>query len=210
MDHEFWHNAWARSDKPGWQQALANPALVAHWQADESAVFVPLCGRSPDLQWLREQGHSVIGIDLSEVAIRRFFEDRSISYTVESVDSFSVFSADGYTLFAGDYFALSSEHLAKVCHVYDRAALVAMPNSMRFEYANHLQKIIPPAAGIFAVLIDYDQSLMKGPPFSVPESEVRIYFRDRYDIEILSRDNGNMKRRGLDHLVETTYRLTPK
>ena len=115
-----------------------------------------------------------------------------------------------YTLYVGDYFALTSEHLAQVCRVYDRAALVAMPNRMRFEYADHLQKIIPSEAGIFAVLIDYDQSLMKGPPFSVPESELRIYYRDRYDIEILNRENGNMKRRGLDHLVETTYRLTPK
>ncbi len=210
MDHEFWHNAWAKSEQPGWQQTEANSALVAHWRASRSTVFVPLCGRSPDLQWLHKQGHQVVGIDLSEAAIRRFFEDRSIAFAVDVVDGFKVYRADGYTLYAGDYFSLTAGHLSEVRDVYDRAALVAMPESMRGGYARHLQHIIPGGATVFMVLIDYDQSLMKGPPFSVPESQVRHYYSERYNIEILQRDTSHMKRRGLDHLVETTYRLTPQ
>ncbi len=209
MEHEFWHNAWAKSDKPGWQQDTANTALVEHWQADGSTVFVPLCGRSPDLAWLQQQGHQVIGVDLSESAIRRFLESREIDFSVEQVGEFQAYRAPGYALYAGDYFALPAEHLKGVTRVYDRAALVALPGGMRFEYADYLQRIVPDNAEIFIILIDYDQSLMKGPPFSVPESELRLYYGDRYRIEVIKQENGNLKRRGVDHLVETTYRLTP-
>jgi thiopurine S-methyltransferase len=209
VDHEFWHNAWAKSEKPGWQQDQANNALVKFWQPDSSAVFVPLCGRSPDLTWLHEQGHQVIGVDLSETAIRRFLESGGQKFSVEEIGEFKVFRAHGYTLYAGAYFSLSTEQLSSVARVYDRAALVALPADMRPRYAEHLQNIVPASSQILMNLIAYDQSQMDGPPFSVPESEMRQYFEQRYQIEVLQQHDSDLKRRGLQHLVETTYRLTP-
>ena len=209
MNHEFWHNAWAKSEKPGWQQDQANPALVKFWKPDSSTVFVPLCGRSPDLTWLHEQGHQVIGVDLSESAIRRFLEVGGQQFSVASIDHFTVYRADGYTLYAGDYFSLTGAQLRSVSWVYDRAALVALPGDMRPHYAAHLQRIVPADSRLLMNLVSYDQAQMDGPPFSVPETEMRQYFEQRYQIEVLQQHDSDLKHRGLQHLVDTTYRLTP-
>ena len=43
-------------------------------------MFVPLCGKSLDLAWLCEQGMSVVGIDLSPLAVQNFFEENHIPF----------------------------------------------------------------------------------------------------------------------------------
>jgi len=50
--------------------------LCQYWQelnlAHDSVVFVPLCGKSRDMLWLREQGHQVLGVELSAIAENRW------------------------------------------------------------------------------------------------------------------------------------------
>lgn len=210
MDQQFWHHAWAKSDKPGWQLEDPHPALKQYWQADQSRVFVPLCGRSPDLEWLHQQGHTVIGVELNEPAVTRFFDQRAIRYRVECEAGLSLYTADRYFIYVGDYFALSARHLGGVSRVYDRAALVAMTAEMRPSYVQHLHKITPADAELFMILLEYDQSLMKGPPFSVTETELRQHFEQKYSIALLDQENADFKRRGVDRALEKTYRLTCK
>ena len=41
---------------------------------------MPLCGKSRDLTWLaRERGHSVVGVEVAEPAIRDYIEERSMT-----------------------------------------------------------------------------------------------------------------------------------
>ncbi len=54
--------------------------------------------------------------------------------------------------------------------------------------------------------LEYDQTLKAGPPFSVPESEIRDLFGDRYQIEVLHSET--FERKGVA-TTETVYRLTP-
>ena len=44
------------------------------------SVFVPLCGKSLDMVWLLEQGFSVTGCEISELAVQQFFTENSIPY----------------------------------------------------------------------------------------------------------------------------------
>lgn len=210
MDAQFWQNAWAKTDKPGWQQDTANELLRSHWTPDESKVFVPLCGRSPDLEWLHRQGHSVVGVELSESAVVRFLEDRNIPYTRSETCNFAVFAADRYLLYVGDFFALTAHELSGVSKVYDRAAMVAMPAALRREYVCHLQTLLPVGVELFVILLEYDQALMKGPPFSVVESELREKFDRQYEISLLATLNANFEHRGVTHALEKAYRLTCK
>jgi len=219
MQHDFWHDAWAKSDSPGWQQKSANEFLTAHWDAanlvsGDEIVFVPLCGRSLDMLWLRERGHHVIGVDLSARAIQDFCEQQSIDAVCERDDGMTVFRAPGWTLYAGDFFKLKPAHLSRVSRVYDRAALIALPEPMRVQYAAQLQSILPGGAEIFLITISYDQGKMKGPPFSVPEAEVRELFYRHYDIQVLHRadteDTGNLARRGLESITDSCYSLQPQ
>ncbi len=61
MQPEFWHERW-RSGQIGFHQSAVEPQLeAAIGRARSSAsgrrVFVPLCGKSLDLLWLRDRGH---------------------------------------------------------------------------------------------------------------------------------------------------------
>jgi thiopurine S-methyltransferase len=60
--------------------------------------------------------------------------------------------------------------------VYDRAALIALPPELRRDYALHLKKILRTGTDILLICLEYDQSLMSGPPFRVDGAEIRDLF----------------------------------
>jgi thiopurine S-methyltransferase len=75
--------------------------------------------------------------------------------------------------------------LGRVDAIYDRAALVALPETMRGRYVGHLIEIIDRASQLL-ISYDYDQSLVDGPPFSVSNEEVNRLYRDSYDLTPLA------------------------
>ena len=76
MEADFWLNRW-ENNLTGFHLDEVNPHLKENWSALNlpagSRVFVPLCGKSLDLIWLAEQGHQVVGIELSHLAAEAFF-----------------------------------------------------------------------------------------------------------------------------------------
>ena len=140
MKKDFWLERWERAEI-GFHQDEINPYLRQFWQALQLArggeVFVPLCGKSRDMVWLREQGVFVLGVELSPIAVQEFFaEQGQIPQQVRS-EKFASTLADGICLACGDFFDLSKADLAQVGAVYDRASLVALPPEMRERYARH-------------------------------------------------------------------------
>ncbi len=85
MQHEFWHERW-QQNQIGFHQQEVNPFLQGYWpslKADPSdQVFVPLCGKSHDLLWLRAMGHHVVGVELSPLAVDSFFSENSLRANV--------------------------------------------------------------------------------------------------------------------------------
>lgn len=175
-------------------------------------MFVPLCGKSLDMLWLAEQGYRVLGIELSASACESFFVENGMAYKVETRGPFTGFASESITLFAGDFFDLSAENLSNVQGVYDRAALIALPESMRPGYAGHMADILPSGCRGLLIGIAYDERKMQGPPFSVGEEEVRELFEPGFSVDLISESSGpeivgNLRERGLDTLEEKVYRL---
>ena len=46
------------------------------------SILVTLCGKSLDLLWLCEQGHDVVGVELSEIAVKQLFEENGIPHSI--------------------------------------------------------------------------------------------------------------------------------
>lgn len=95
---------------------------------------------------------------------------------------------------------------------YDRAALIALPPEMRERYAGHLQAVLPTRSLGLLVTIDYPQAEMAGPPFAVPDEEVRGYYAGGWRIEELERGdvlgvNWKFLERGVSWLDEAVYLL---
>ncbi len=189
MDPEFWHAKWHR-DETAFHEGKPNERLVSHASRlrlkPGARVFVPLCGKSADLIWLLDQGLRVAGIELSPVAVAQFFAGLEMTPEVSHVGPLVRHVVPGLAIFQGDIFDLTAEVLGPVDAVYDRAALVALPEEMRSKYARHLVTITQ-AAPQLVVSFDYDPASMTGPPFSVDAAQVHALYDDTHAITRLER-----------------------
>lgn len=216
MKTDFWLERWERQEI-GFHQDEINPHLLSQWKelflAPGATVFVPLCGKSRDMLWLRQQGHVVRGVEISPIATRVFFEENGYAPRRVTDDRFEHYEADNISISCGDFFNLSRDDLKGVSAVYDRASLVALPPEMRERYANHLVKILPAGAKMLLLTFDYPQSEMSGPPFAVAPGEVEALYGDSATVRLLAQhdtlsQNPRFQQRGLSRLREGVFLVT--
>jgi len=188
MDPSFWHQRWEKNEI-GFHESKANPLLVKHFHelsvAKGRRIFVPLCGKTLDISWLLSRGYGVAGAELSQLAIEQLFMELGRQPEIETVGSVEQWSANNLDIFVGDIFAVSETMLGPVDAVYDRAALVALPEDMRKRYAAHLMEITAKAPQLL-ISYEYDQNLMEGPPFSVSNAEVQHLYASVYDLRLIA------------------------
>ena len=188
MDTNFWHQRWENMEI-GFHLSEANPLLVSHFKsfslASGSRVFVPLCGKTLDIAWLLANGCKVAGAELSEIAIQQLFDELGVQPTVIQARNLKRYSAPDIDIFVGDIFDLTSSLLGKIDAIYDRAALVALPQAMRDRYTAHLREITHNAPQLL-ICFEYDQSLVEGPPFSISAEEVHRQYQGHYSIQLLA------------------------
>jgi len=215
MEPDFWHERW-RQNRIGFHMEEPLPLLCKHWPAlglpTDSRVFVPLCGKSVDMAWLAGRGHRVLGVELSELAVRQFFDERGLAPEVHDGDYGQHFSAGPYELVCGDAFALDAEALAGCAAIYDRAALIALPPDLRKRYAASVWRRLPAGCEGLLVTLEYPQSEKAGPPFSVDEAEVRSLLEGDWRISVLERhdilaDEPRFHDAGATRLHTAVYRL---
>ncbi len=189
MDARFWHNRW-QTNQTGWHECAVNPLLIAHFPSlsvpPGARVFVPLCGKSLDLGWLLSRGYAVAGSELSEQAVTQLFAELGMEVHISEVGKFRLFRGERIDIFVGDIFDLTREILGPVDAVYDRAALVALPEAMRSRYTAHL-KAITGMAPQLVIGYEYDQTVLAGPPFSVTPDELHRHYDDIYTLTPLAR-----------------------
>ena len=141
MDAQFWHDRW-HEGRLGFHEGRVNRMLETHVGAlglnPGARILLPLCGKAVDLPWLAAQGYRVVGAELSAVAVRDLFASLEIDPVVAEKGDLTLWSAGNIEVFVGDIFDLDPETLGVVDAIYDRAALVALPDAMRARYAAHL------------------------------------------------------------------------
>ena len=217
MNTDYWLESW-KQNKIGFHQHEINGHLSSFWKQlnaeDQSQVFLPLCGKSLDLLWLRQQGHHVLGIEISAIAILDFFVENNLTFNSRHQNDLQIWESEHLTILQDDFFNLTAHQLLDVAGVFDRAALVALPISLRQKYAQHLKNILSEKAKILLIAFEYDQSKMDGPPFAVHEAEIHELYGDRYEIKLLLSQDAldnypSFRSRGLSCLTEKVYLLTP-
>jgi thiopurine S-methyltransferase len=215
LKSEFWHDRWKKG-QTGFHNAEVNARLIEYWSElgtpQNAPVFVPLCGKSLDLNWLKERGHPVVGVELSPIAVDDFFTDSEISPTRSPSGPLELYSADHFEIYRGDFFDLGPAEVASTRACYDRGSIVALPPELRVRYAEHLTKILPREMTILLLIVEYDQSKMSGPPHSVPPEEIERLFSPAFEIKTLSSSDWveaspRFQARGLETLREHVLRL---
>jgi thiopurine S-methyltransferase len=213
MERDFWLERW-RTGSTGWHQNETHPFLLRHGRrllgGPQPRVFVPLCGASLDMLWLRQQGATVVGIDLASAAFQRFYDDANLEPVVDRTCLFERWSADGIELLAGDFFDADATVLGPFDAVYDRAALFALPPAMRERYAARMADLCRPGTRVLQVTFEYDQREMNGPPFAVHEPELQQLYASAFTLERLEHVdvtdlNPGMRGRGVTALYECAW-----
>ncbi len=187
MDANFWHERWQQGEiafHEGRTNTLLSEHLVQLGLAPRSRIFVPLCGKSRDIAWLRAQGFAIAGVELSEMAVAQLFDEMDLEADVVSAGNMLCYRAEDIEIWVGDFFDLGAQPIGEVHAIYDRAALVALPPAMRSRYAEHLIALSGRAPQLL-ISFEYDQARMDGPPFSVPEALLHRLYAEHYDLQAL-------------------------
>lgn len=212
MEPNFWHERWARREI-AFHEGEANAGLVAHLGAlglaPGAGILVPLCGKTRDIAWLLDLGHRVAGVELSPVAIGELFAELNITPTLTEESPLTHYRADNLDIWVGDLFDLTAERLGEVDAIYDRAALVALPETLRGRYAAHLMALTRTAPQLL-MTYEYDQLAHDGPPFSVQEGEVRDRYEGAYHLKLLSRQAVEGGLKGKTASASAAWLLRPR
>lgn len=219
MTPEFWQQKW-QNNKIGFNQSKPNPLLINHLPAlnlrEGSSVLVPLCGKSIDMLWLASQRFEVKGIELIETAVQEFFQENEIRFTITQHPKNSeikiyeglyplngIHSTEGassrITIWVADIFQLTAEDIGLVDAIYDRAALVALPDEeansdtdapLRVRYTQQLHKLAPNAEQLLlsfglSGVDDSEYAKYSGPPFLIPNAKIYDYYQQAYQITLL-------------------------
>lgn len=228
MKAEFWHERW-QENKIGFHRDEVNTYLKDNWHKlgvtphsgeknksgvrAPATVFVPLCGKSIDVCWLLEQGYRVEAVELSPIAVKALIEEQALTAEYAKKEAWEIWQGEGFRIWCGDYFALTPELLGPVDAVYDRAALIALPEQMRPAYVSHM-KTLTGIVPQLLITLSYNQSQMNGPPFSVTNEEVERLYKNDYvgtkepavKWDVLA-ENQKFVQRGVDSLFESVFLL---
>ncbi|MBA2404146.1 MAG: thiopurine S-methyltransferase [Bdellovibrionales bacterium] len=198
-----WIKKWQEGDIR-FHQHKFHPQLEAFGERfSEGTVLVPLCGKTLDMLYLASRGHEVVGVELSSLACRSFFEEHGIPFTVKSIEGFEVYGSEQITIWCGDFFKLPQNVWDKVSGVYDRASLIALESELRQKYAAEIFNRSTKPIEILLISIEYAEGSLAGPPFSVPESEITNLYK-KFKLQKLHSSKDAVRE---FEVIESTYWL---
>ena len=206
----FWHNRW-QTQQIGWHRDAYNDLLTKHWERVGSnkgdQVLVPLCGKSLDMLWFASQGHSVVGLEMVEEAIQAFFEENKLDVSRETIHEQIHHTSEPFTIIESDIFNLKAG-LTQADAWYDRAAMIAIPPTMRETYVEQIRQLTKPNAVGLLITFTYPQEEMEGPPFSLSDNEVKELFSNGFEVELLEQiDLTDERDRGLSQVKSSVFRI---
>ncbi len=139
-----------------------------------------------DIGWFLQHGYKVVGAELSVLAITELFAALNLIPDITPAGKLIRYSAANIDIFVGDIFQLTTAELGLVNAIYDRAALVALPEPMRNRYSAHLMALTNNTPQLL-LTYEYDPLLCDGPPFSVSETELQQHYGSSYQLTLLER-----------------------
>ncbi|XP_028593446.1 thiopurine S-methyltransferase isoform X2 [Podarcis muralis] len=166
---------------------------------------------------LADMGHQVVGVEISESALKDFFTEQKLSFSEEPIPGIPgklLKSTTGnISLYCCSIFDFTSTITGKFDAIWDRGSLVAVNPCDRERYSQLILSLMDSRCHCLLATCLYDPSKHKGPPFYVPDSEVKRLFGKSCDITCLEKVDGlaeRPKKWGLDYFWEVLYMLVLK
>ncbi|XP_049572330.1 thiopurine S-methyltransferase isoform X2 [Orcinus orca] len=194
---EEWQEKWV-NHKIAFHQERGHQLLKKHLDtflkgAKELRVFFPLCGKAVEMKWFADRGHSVVGVEISELGIREFFMEQNLSYSEEQIMEIP----------GAKVFKSSSGNISLYC-----CSLFDLPS-----YADIMLSLTRTGFQYLLSVFSYDPTKHAGPPFYVPDAEIRTLFGSVCNIHCLEKvdafEEGH-KSWGIDYIFEKLYLFIEK
>jgi thiopurine S-methyltransferase len=214
-DYQFWNERWL-NNQIGFHLNSPHKSLekFIDFFSGHKKVFVPLCGKSPDMIFLRNHGHEVIGVEFSEIAIKDFIKENDLKMKKVEQGILNLYQGDGFKIYQGDLFKLTETELEGITCCYDRASMVAFNYNERVRYSQFLKNIGRDLKLILAPILDYGDIQDAGPPFSVTAKELDFMYGLDFDLDILKSNEyqlrENLKLKGAVYEKEVTWLFKKK
>ena len=187
---QYWENRWLNNQITFHQEKVQEALIRSETllpKGDSKKAFVPLCGKTLDLLWLKEKGFEVHGAELSEIAVEDFFKENQLERNIQIFNEGKLYSSEKIHLFQGDLFKIPKElqETYQFDFIYDRASLIALDDNVRPRYYEFIKSVMKPGAKMLLLLFESTQVPPKVPPYPISKEELRKNFGDGFKIEKL-------------------------
>ena len=200
---EEWVEMWKEGETPAFHLAEVHPSLKTYIHEFTGGkancrVFVPLCGKSEDMVWLADEGHSVVGLEIAENGIKDFFKENNLDFTVDAINMAPsgayVYKAKtkDITIFRCDIFDFRSGVAGgKFDCIWDRGSLTSMAFSGEATIKKYVQVVSALLAGDGRWVIetfDFDESKKaeSGHAF-ISDEMFHTLFEDKFTVRDLEK-----------------------
>ncbi|XP_060798971.1 probable thiopurine S-methyltransferase isoform X2 [Neoarius graeffei] len=138
--------------------------------------FFPLCGKAVDMKWLADMGHVIVGVEISEEAIKQFFKEHSLEYKEEPVSAIpeaKLFKTSDakISLYQCDLYKFSSATEGQFGGIWDRGSLVAINPCDRQKYATLIMSLMDKDCRYLLDTLEYNPELYK----VIPHNRATIF-----------------------------------
>ncbi|KAK2143824.1 hypothetical protein LSH36_810g00016 [Paralvinella palmiformis] len=194
-DLDSWKKNWL-TGQIGWHEGKGNRWLSSNINIltagrEKVKVFIPLCGKSKDIKCLADNGHDVVGVEVSPLALEQFFEENDIPFTVNPVPECngSLYkSTDGkIQLYCCSIFDFNRNVAGIFDAVWDRGSMVALSPELLEKYQVLMESLMAPGCQYIFERLDYDKSGRSGSPHIVPMETLERLFGSKCNIEVIDK-----------------------
>ena len=219
---EFWRDLW-KEGNTRWHSEEVNKYLIKYVTEltggrSNLRIFVPLCGKSVDMLWLADQGHTVVGVELAKQAIENFFTENKLTFTVESVKM----AANGepaevykckekkITIFCCNLYNFEEEDVGgKFDAIWDRGSLSAIvPSANGKRYTKKMHSLLANDGNYMLESHYYEIDRGTRPPASISDELRNEIYGEDFTIKELDVDRlGEDPNRPLSFALDLHYHL---
>ncbi|CAC5361199.1 TPMT [Mytilus coruscus] len=168
-------------------------------------TFVPLCGKAVEIKWLWDKGHEVVGVNCGDKALKEFFEENKIGYSVVNIPAVKgklYKSEDGrIRLYCCDFYQFNSAIESGFGAVWDHSgSLIAVDLAEQEKYVDIIKSLMGEKCVNLTVLDE----------LSVNYDKIRTWFTDGFRVEASdhAKADRNLKSFGIKgHQLYTIFKI---
>lgn len=227
MSIETWTENWDKGDI-GFHNDQVNRGLQKYLPGALNGIYgeeipgnlkvlVPMCGKTGDLLYFYNLGHTVVGVEFIKKAAEDFFTENKLERS--ATDDQSVFKTpDGrLQILVADMFSCNDSNLPYPTYdvIWDRGSFQTLFPEQREEYVKLMTSFMNPTKCLYLLSFFESQSKTEdsGNPSSKGSEEIKKLFGQHCDIAILMADEWDQSKLDECELtsgVEFIFNFSPK